>query len=199
MKLFSLMVLKWKDSEEPVILSSAFDLSSFNYFQRGNMKELMTFMSRTLAKRCPAGTRQQVEKESYVAYVHSRTDGLAAVLTCDKDYPDRVAFVLCGKILTDFEKFRGQFEGKCTDHCIAGSPQLEADLVKYQDPSQADQIMKIQKDLDETRTIMHQAIDDLLERGEKIDDLVAKSGDLGVTSKGFYTAAKGNNSCCKIM
>ena len=64
--------------------------------------------------------------------------------------------------------------------------QLAADLAKYQDPEEADKILKIQKDLEETKTIMHQAIGDLLERGEKLDDLVQKSGDLGSASKAFY-------------
>eukprot|EP00997_Jenningsia_sp_PLL12_P009587 NODE_6579_length_501_cov_62.663717_g5796_i0.p2 GENE.NODE_6579_length_501_cov_62.663717_g5796_i0~~NODE_6579_length_501_cov_62.663717_g5796_i0.p2 ORF type:complete len:60 (-),score=21.38 NODE_6579_length_501_cov_62.663717_g5796_i0:103-282(-) len=59
--------------------------------------------------------------------------------------------------------------------------------------------MKIQKDLDETQTIMHQAIGDLLERGEQLDGLVGKSGDLSSASKTFYNTAKKNNSCCVLM
>jgi synaptobrevin family protein YKT6 len=38
-------------------------------------------------------------------------------------------------------------------------PALETMLAKYQDPASADQIMKIQKNLDETRDVLHQTID----------------------------------------
>ena len=39
----------------------------------------------------------------------------------------------------------------------------------------------------------------VLQRGEKIDDLVAKSDGLSAQSKMFYTQAKKQNSCCVLM
>jgi synaptobrevin family protein YKT6 len=59
--------------------------------------------------------------------------------------------------------------------------------VKYQDPQQADSIMKIQKELDETKIVLHKTIESVLQRGEKIDDLVAKSDGLSAQSKMFYS------------
>jgi synaptobrevin family protein YKT6 len=59
--------------------------------------------------------------------------------------------------------------------------------VKYQDPTQADSIMKIQKELDETKIVLHKTIESVLQRGEKIDDLVAKSDGLSAQSKMFYS------------
>lgn len=35
--------------------------------------------------------------------------------------------------------------------------------------------------------------------GEKLDNLVAKSNDLGIASQLFYKQAKSTNSCCKMM
>ena len=43
-------------------------------------------------------------------------------------------------------------------------PSLEATLTKYQDPAEADKLMAIQKDLDETKAIMHDTIEAALER-----------------------------------
>jgi synaptobrevin family protein YKT6 len=60
-------------------------------------------------------------------------------------------------------------------------------IVKYQDPQQADSIMKIQKELDETKIVLHKTIESVLQRGEKIDDLVAKSDGLSAQSKMFYS------------
>lgn len=88
--------------------------------------------------------------------------------------------------------------------------------MKYQDPAQADSIMKIQKELDETKIVLHKTIESVLQRGEKIDDLVAKSDGLSAQSKMFYSTyrgvltfllmltiwidqAKKQNSCCVLM
>jgi len=46
---------------------------------------------------------------------------------------------------------------------------------------------------------MHETIEKVLERGEKIDDLVAKSDGLSAQSKMFYQQAKKQNSCCVVM
>lgn len=66
-------------------------------------------------------------------------------------------------------------------------PQLGEYIVKYQDPRQADSIMKIQQELDETKIVLHKTIESVLERGEKIDNLVARSEGLSSASKMFYT------------
>jgi synaptobrevin family protein YKT6 len=66
-------------------------------------------------------------------------------------------------------------------------PELKDYIQKYQDPGQADSIMKIQKELDETKITLHKTIESVLERGEKIDNLVAKSDGLSAQSKMFYT------------
>lgn len=42
-------------------------------------------------------------------------------------------------------------------------------------------------------------MESLLERGEKLDDLVQKSEHLGNQSKAFYKTARKQNSCCEIM
>jgi hypothetical protein len=66
-------------------------------------------------------------------------------------------------------------------------PELKDYIQKYQDPQQADSIMKIQKELDETKIVLHKTIESVLERGEKIDNLVQKSDGLSAQSKMFYT------------
>ena len=76
---------------------------------------------------------------------------------------------------------------------------VKAALAKYQDPAEADQLTKIQRDLDETRWIVLQALDGVLRRGEVMDELVAKSAELSIASKAFYGQARKTNSCCKLM
>lgn len=55
--------------------------------------------------------------------------------------------------------------------------------------------MKIQQELDETKIVLHKTIESVLERGEKIDNLVARSEGLSTASKMFYTQVRGQNLC----
>ena len=76
---------------------------------------------------------------------------------------------------------------------------LDAYLSKYQNPKEADAMTKIQCDLDETKIVLHNTITALLQRGEKLDDLVAKSEDLSSQSKVFYKTARKTNQCCQYL
>jgi synaptobrevin family protein YKT6 len=47
--------------------------------------------------------------------------------------------------------------------------------------------------------VLHQTIDSVLRRGEKLDSLVDKSADLSMASQMFYKQARKTNSCCRMM
>ena len=72
-------------------------------------------------------------------------------------------------------------------------------LTKFQDPAAADKLLKIQRELDETKIVLHKTIDSVLARGEKLDNLVEKSSDLSMASQLFYKQARKSNSCCGMM
>lgn len=55
--------------------------------------------------------------------------------------------------------------------------------------------MRVQQELDETKVVMHKTIESVLERGEKLDNLVERSNALSAQSKMFYKTAKKQNSC----
>lgn len=76
---------------------------------------------------------------------------------------------------------------------------VAAALAKYQDPAAADKLLKIQRELDETKIVLHKTIDSVLARGEKLDNLVEKSSDLSMASQLFYKQARKSNSCCGMM
>ena len=73
---------------------------------------------------------------------------------------------------------------------------LDNYLKQYQNPAEADPMMKVQNELDETKVILHSTIESVLQRGERLDDLVAKSEGLSMSSKTFYKTARKTNSCC---
>ncbi|KAJ9462499.1 VAMP-like protein YKT61 [Diplonema papillatum] len=202
-KMYSISVFKTRGSgEEPIVLASAMNVSSFSILQRSGAKEFITFISRTVAGRTQPNTRQQVVEQEYRAYTHARSDGLACVVCTNEPYPERVAFALCNQTMTEFtEAFAGQYETATNlkDNHFDW-PQLTKTLTKYQNPREADQVLKIQKDLEEIQTLMLQNMDKVMTRGDNINDLVEKSGDLSYASKTFYkTAKKTNRSCCIVM
>ncbi|KAG5280550.1 hypothetical protein AALO_G00061330 [Alosa alosa] len=65
-------------------------------------------------------------------------------------------------------------------------------------PKEADALTRAQAEVEETKVILHNTMESLLQRGEKLDDLVQRSEHLGDTSKAFYKTARKHNSCCKM-
>eukprot|EP00758_Cryptobia_borreli_P009512 Tbor_TRINITY_DN5487_c8_g11::TRINITY_DN5487_c8_g11_i1::g.24192::m.24192/K08516/YKT6; synaptobrevin homolog YKT6 len=199
MKLFAIFIMNNRVKEvEPLIITSARDLSTFSYFQRHSANELLVFLARTVAKRVGPG-RSQIKQDAHVVYSYTSSEGYSVIAVCDEHYNSRVAFSMIQGVNDDFcIAYRGKWEDAKKDECIRWV-ELEGILAKYQKPEEADKLLKLKKDIDDTKVIMYQAIDELLARGEKIDDLVVKSEDLGVASKSFYsTAKKANSSCCVI-
>jgi len=199
MKLIALGITAPRDGADPVILTSASDLSSFSFFQRGTMAQFVTFSLRQFTKSAAPGTRATVPHEGHMIHVYVRADGLGATCMVDAEYPDRVAFTLLSAILDEFTaKYQDKWRGESNDNSMP-LPSLEAQLAKYQNPAEADKLMAIQKDLDQTTAIMHDTIEAALDRGVKLDELIEKSEDLSSSSKMFYKTAKKQNQCCYIM
>ncbi|XP_026190032.1 VAMP-like protein YKT61 [Cyclospora cayetanensis] len=200
--LYSLLVFKWH-SERPLLLSAAVDVSSFPFFHRSTMKEHIIFHSRLIAARTPLGRRQVVEFENKIGHCHvyCHPSGLAITALSSVSYPMRVAFGLINEALRLFqEKCAGQWEGLTEDAPGANMLPEGADMLKkYQNPLEADKLLKVQRELDEVKDVMLKNIDELLQRGEKLDDLMQRSEDLSNTSYQFYRQAKKTNSCCSSL
>ncbi|CAG8592399.1 165_t:CDS:2, partial [Paraglomus occultum] len=195
MKLYSITVFS-NVSTELKLLAGEYELSSFGYFQRSSVQEFMTFFSKTVAERTKPGQRQSVEESSthltdfnevgYVFYAYSIPQGLAGIIITDAEYPQRVAFSLLNKVM---EEFLVRFPKQTWTQKIS-FPELREYLIRYQDPKQGDQIMKVQEQLDETKQVMNKTIESLLQRGERLDDLIDRSRDISFQSKAFYKQAK---------
>lgn len=72
MKVYSLSVVLAPPNQSCTVLSSASDLSSFSFYQRGSVGEFMSFFSKTIAERTPQGERQSVQENQYTAHVYNR-------------------------------------------------------------------------------------------------------------------------------
>ena len=131
MKLTAVSILKWNGEKDAFLLGIAADLSSFGYFQRSTVKEMLTFLSRTVAKRTQPGQRQSVQQEEYYAHIYNR-DGLVGISIVDKDYPARAAFGVVNKVLDDFsENSQQRWRSIQADSTDAQSV-LDSAVIKFQ-------------------------------------------------------------------
>lgn len=153
-----------------------------------------------------------------MCHVYVRGDNLAGVVISDHEYPSRVSHTLITKILDEFSQKVDRASWPTIQERDVSFPQLNVYLSKYQNPAEADAMTKMQVDLDETKIILvsklitqvyflqialfsffqHNTIEAVLERGEKLDDLVSKSEGLSIQSKAFYKTARKTNSCCSF-
>lgn len=187
--------------EKALELSEVKDLSQFGFFERSSIGQFMTFFAETVASRTGAGQRQSIEEGNYIGHVYARSEGICGVLITDKEYPVRPAYTLLNKILDEYlvAHPKEEWADVTETNDALKMKQLDTYISKYQDPSQADAIMKVQQELDETKIVLHKTIENVLQRGEKLDNLVDKSESLTASSKMFYKQAKKSNSCCIIM
>lgn len=145
-------------------------------------------------------------------------------MIADKEYPTRVAFSMLNKAFDDLLQ---QFA--LSDIATAQRPLPYAGLAsllsRFQDPHAADSLLKVQRDLDETKIILvrrraecastacadahswlcpgaaaqRKTIESTLERGEKIENLVERTNELSSQSKMFYRQARKANQCCVLL
>jgi synaptobrevin family protein YKT6 len=199
MKITALLVLKCPSGDsDPVILANATDVTHFGYFQRPSAREFIVFVARTLARRTPPDQRHSVQHEEYKVHSYNR-GGLCVMGFMDDHYPVRSAFSLLNQVIDEYIKAFGDSWRNVKEDSSQPWPYLTDALSKFQDPAEADKLLKIQRELDETKIILHKTIDSVLERGEKLDSLVEKSSDLSAASQMFYKQAKKTNQCCTIL
>lgn len=197
-KVLEIAILRYVDDEQdPLIIAMEQDLSQFSMFTRSSVRQVMTFFTRQVAKRTPLGDKLAVEENDYICYSKMYSNGMCVCVITDKEYPGRVAFTLASLVMKSF----GEEHDVDEYSIIEKDSNLSLGFMKqylreYQNPEAADQFMKIEKDLDDVKDVLHNTLDDLLQRGENINTLIEKSDDLSATSKTFLFKAQKQNACC---
>jgi synaptobrevin homolog YKT6 len=198
MQVVAIILYKWKP-EHPVEVSSHLDLTKFGYFQRKAVREFIKFHSRVVVGRTAKGQRQSVTVEQNVGKCHVfvNPNGLAGAVLADAEYPMRVAYSLLNEAMRQFEAKQGGKWASIEQDAELDFPEGAELLAKYQDPTEADKISKIEKELDDVKGIVTKSMNDILQRGEALETLMQKSEDLSQVSYQFYRTAKKNNQCCQ--
>ena len=172
------------------------------FYQKDMAKQHVNFNARTIAERITPGNKATVSLENNigVCYCWTTKDGLSATVITDNEYPERAAFILLNNIIMDFKETvnPSAYENASTDIKL-NYENLAMFLNKWQDPTEADKLMKIEKELLEVKDIIHKNLADLLKKGEQLDTLMVKSKDLSTVSVDFYKKAKKTNAkCCNL-
>ncbi|TGZ58248.1 hypothetical protein CRM22_009724 [Opisthorchis felineus] len=193
MKLFSLQIL-FKTGDQCKLLQASHELSTFRYFHRSSVKEFMVFTGKLVGEKTERCQRGLVKEQEYICHVFVRHDNLCGVLIADQEYPQRVAQTLLTKATEDFAAEYPSNTWAMMAEESAGCKKIDEYLQRYQNPVEADGLMRLHNELDETKVILHNTLESLLARGEKLDDLVQRSEDLSVQSKMFYTTTARQNT-----
>ncbi|KAH7645321.1 YKT6 v-SNARE homolog [Dermatophagoides farinae] len=196
-KLYHIGVLYKRENNSIICLRHASDLSTFGFFQRNSVGEFMRFTAKMIVERCELATRSSLQQQEYLCHCYIRSDRLAGIVISDNEYPNRVAHTLLSKILEEFTQSVPSIRWPTMQEGQAPYTKLDQYLARFQNPKEADAMTKLQTEIDETKIILHDAITGILERGEKLDNLVEKSEELSTQSKLFYKTARKTNQCCQ--
>ncbi|KAF1953481.1 synaptobrevin [Byssothecium circinans] len=207
-KLFYLGILK-NDTKPAFELSREDDLSDWGVFSRPTVREFAILFATEAAETAKPNVMEWDKLAKHIdglIYSYNLTkEGICAIAITDLDYPKDAASALLNRVCKDFINKHPISAYKDLQPPLKKSapplvlPELKEYIVKFQDPDEADPLIKIQREVEETKRVLQRTIESSLERDEKLDNLVAKSNVLSAQSKVFYTQAKKQNSCCVVM
>lgn len=160
------------------VIDSKFNTDDVSFWYKNSYKSLMKFISKKVSEgvsnNCLVNVNYDDDK---VCYIYDNKDYSVVLITVD--FRHIIAFEMIKEILATKQ---------ITDEIFQ----------RYKNP-RPDKISEIKKNLDETTKIMYKTIDQILERGQKLDDLIDQSDELNKNSKLFYHKSKEMNSCCVIF
>mmetsp|Transcript_14560 Transcript_14560/g.26376 ORF Transcript_14560/g.26376 Transcript_14560/m.26376 type:complete len:223 (-) Transcript_14560:88-756(-) len=142
-------------------------------------------------------TRMSIVSDKFVFYFMVR-DSLCFLTMTEASYPKRVAFLYLDEvsdvILGELVKEHGNDWRSQVDRAarpfqyIHYDPLIQRKQREFRDARQ--QNNKLQEDLNEIQSVMRKNIDEILNRGEKLDHVSTISQDLQAKSKEFKWGAK---------
>jgi vesicle-associated membrane protein 7 len=119
-------------------------------------------------------------------HVLRNTNGTVFLAVADAAYATRLAYSMLEKISGSFLQCYRDSSQQTAANCSSYSRNIKTEVEFYNGP-QADKLKKLQSDIDGVKDVMLQNLDVVIQRGDKIDNLVEKSGNLAAESDTFFT------------
>ena len=171
------------------LLAQAEDLSPLPWVTRltASPSELLQFASRTLAARTAPGQRHGAREQGFVAWACCDAAGLCGVAVVDAACDARLAFAALDRAMRAF----------ALDHWAwstydAADPVVQLDMPALEE----DPLARVQTGLRSVEATLHDSVERLLLRGERVEELAEKSRDLSASSRRFAQSSRRLNSWC---
>lgn len=178
MSLYSALVYNNKQ-----LVSKNYNLEKFNFFFRSSIEtaieKIAVNIIDNLDENIPYKIIDEYEGHKLVIYCFKYI--YTYIVICSLDYPTRTAYTLINSIKSS----------------NANKEIIKSLFLTYQDPVDADKIAKIKVELEETKIVLINSIEKLLERGDKLDNLVDRTEKLKADAETFVI--KTDRSCCTIF
>lgn len=167
------------DKSKNEITSEEFNLKSESFFTHRAIKEVIRMFARKIAK--------SLETASYQEFCYEHGD--KKYRFCTKVYACVIVSVVAGD-MPSYSIVKMMDEA---------STRPFRDVVREYENWQAKcPIEAMQKELEETKAVLKDTLENVLTRGEKLDKLIDQSEELSMQSKALFHAAKRHNRCCKM-
>lgn len=174
------------DTDTLKIKNEEYNLSSFNFLQRGLIKDYLRTIFIKITENVETDKLQEITQDvngkMYKLYV--KVIGGAVYIACVQDYYpiDMIDAVL----------------DKCSNDTKDGNS-MKKILAEYKDYRKHDTTEKIVKELEETKVILTRTLESVVTRGERLGELTDSAKKLELKSKKLFEKAKEQNKCCKFF
>jgi synaptobrevin family protein YKT6 len=176
MKLYSILIFDNQKLKE-----IKYNLSEISYFYRLQAKNAMVQICGQMIEKMEKNTLYNITEERFQLElkIYGYSDLKTLFVVTDLEYPVYVAYELL--------------------YQLVNTNQMDTIWEKYQDPSKLDHLTKINEKLDQTKVILIETIDKLLERGDHLEDLLDQTEKLKFISGGFKKESAKLNKCCLLF
>lgn len=170
------------------IYKSKFNLEDFNFFVKNSIKELILFCTKEISNRIDPNIKYKIifdEKHRKILGHYNLQNTICnSYKKLEYTYLIISTNVISSPIINDL------LDKISNDHTLIDSiinTRVEVDL-----------LFLIKKDTNDIKDNLLISINNLLQRGEKLEDLIDKSTELSYTTKKFSKETK-KLSCCNIL
>ncbi|KAM0676686.1 palmitoyltransferase [Binucleata daphniae] len=157
-----------------------FNLSQFNFLTRNSIKELIRHFALEISKAINDVNfqefKQNFDNKKTVWFYVKIIKGYLYMIVTENEYPRMIAYML----IKDMEENKKNYK------------ELQEE---YEDVESKDLLTCVNKQLDETKIVLTRTLEDVVGRGEKLDDLVSKSDNLSTQTKALFNMSKKQNRC----
>lgn len=197
------MHILYRRAPKPIFLKNSYALNYISVMKRYFAKDPLNFAARTTVSKLKNGETVKVtipDVDNAVLYAHVNQEGLCTVIITDTAYPESAAKKVLLTVQRTFCEYYSTdiFKNYEADQTMK-FPELDEMIQKYQDPKEADKLIKIESELNEIQGMLTKTMEDLMDRGEKLEDLMKQSDDISNMAYNFYSKSKdANKKCCSI-